>query len=401
MNRPTPPSWHAREYHLLRCAARVRLTPAESFDLTRLFQADFHWDFVLAAGRRHGILPLLHLHLRDVHAVPQAVRDQLQAHARANAARNLLLSGELLQLLRLFAADGVTALPFKGPTLAVQAYGNLALREFGDLDLLVPEAELPRAKALLQERGYRVQYPFSPRQEAAYVRTIRQLPMRREDGCIVELHAALAPRSFCFPLDTAQLWRRRVAVALLGQSAPAPCPEDLLLILCMHGAKHLWNNLGWICDVAELLRACPGIDWPATRRRARELRARRLLDLALDLAREVLGAPAPVPAADGVVGGLRRRVVRELFAEEERSSDGLASAGFHWQVRERLGDGVQYCLSLLLEPTPGDWTAGGRLSWLPLGDYRRRLFRLAGKYAQAAYHGVIRRLFPPKPASPG
>ena len=30
--------------------------------------------------------------------------------------------------------------------------------------------------------------------------------------------------------------------------------ENLLLVRCAHGSKHLWERLGWICDVAELIR---------------------------------------------------------------------------------------------------------------------------------------------------
>jgi hypothetical protein len=52
--------------------------------------------------------------------------------------------------------------------------------------------------------------------------------------------------------------------------------EDLLLILCAHGAKHLWMALGWICDVAELLRVHRDMNWPDILEEARSrLSARR------------------------------------------------------------------------------------------------------------------------------
>ncbi len=379
---------HRRERDLLLLAARVHLTPAQAHHLADLARPEFDWAYLLDTAHRHGVLPLLHTHLRNLPGVPGPVRERLQTHTQANAARNLFLTGELLRLLPLFDAHGIAALPFKGPTLAALAYGSLSLREFGDLDLLVPEAKLRKAKALLVERGYRVQYDLSPRQEAAYLRTIRQLPLSRDDGCIVELHAALTPRSFAFPLDVEQLWRRRDTVALLGRAIPAPCPEDLLLILCMHGAKHLWKNLGWICDVAELLRVCPHLDWPLVRRRARAVRGRRMLDLGLGLARRVLGAPAPV-GTDPVAAALARWVGRRLFAEEEGRAEGLASLWFHLQLREELGDGMAYGLSLLVEPTPADWQAGESPAWLPFGDYLRRPLRLAGKYSRALVRGRL------------
>jgi hypothetical protein len=154
----------------------------------------------------------------------------------------------------------------------------------------------------------------------------------------------------------------------------------------MHGAKHLWAHLGGVCDVAELLRACPAIDWPTVLRRARRVRGRRLLLLGLDLARRVLGTVLPAAVerqvrADPVVGALACGVGRRLFAEEEKGAGGLASAWFHLRARERLGDGAAYAVSLALEPTLADW--GAAPAWLPWGDYLRRPLRLAAKYARA------------------
>ena len=136
-----PSSLRGREIALIVGGARVN--PAA--DLAELARPDLDWDYVYRTAQRHGLLSLLHGHLCHLAAVPVAVRERLQTHARANAARNLRLGGELLQLLQLFEAQDLPALPFKGPTLAALAYGSVALREFGDLDLLVPPARLPRA----------------------------------------------------------------------------------------------------------------------------------------------------------------------------------------------------------------------------------------------------------------
>ena len=87
------------------------------------------------------------------------------------------------------------------------------------------------------------------------MRSIGQIPLEKSECAIVELHATLSPRAFPFALELTRMWPRRCVVTLMGQPLAAPGAEDLLLILCMHGAKHLWKNLGWICDVAELLRA--------------------------------------------------------------------------------------------------------------------------------------------------
>ena len=68
----------------------------------------------------------------------------------------------------------------------------------------------------------------------------------------------------------------------------ALAPEDSLLILCVHANKHQWSRLGWICDIAEMLRSHPDLNWPVVMEQARMLRSERMLLLGLLLARESL-----------------------------------------------------------------------------------------------------------------
>ena len=87
--------------------------------------------------------------------IPPAILDQLRDSFRTNLVRNEVLARELVTLLDLLRAHGISAIPFKGPTLAASAYGHLSLRQFGDLDLFVPKCDLPRACEVLVSHGYR------------------------------------------------------------------------------------------------------------------------------------------------------------------------------------------------------------------------------------------------------
>jgi hypothetical protein len=380
----TPPN---PETGLLLTCARVELPEANSRHLRALLELPLDWDRVVGLAARHGLLPLLALHLLALApgAVPPAVRERLRSHRQAVALHNLGLAGELVRLLRLLDERGVPALPFKGPALAQFAYGNVGLREFGDLDVLLRPGDVPRARSLLAAEGYRPQYALTPAQEAAYLRYLGQLPLEKPPRTVVELHASLAPRAFAFDLDLARMWPRRGVVALSGQPVAAPGAEDLLLILCMHGAKHLWKNLGWICDVAELLRVRPHVDWDAVRREARRLGCGCLLRLGAYLAEGVLDAPLPPDVSweaggDAAVRALARRVVPHLFGDVEWTPGGLESVAFHLRLRERPRDAVRYCLSLLVTPTLADWQAVSLPPPLAFLYHGVRPVRLLGKY---------------------
>src|SRR5437870_3000271 len=177
----------------------------------------------------------------------------MRAASRRSARRRLRATGELLSLLELFEADGIPAAPFKGPVLAAVLYGDVALREFVDLDILVRRRDVGRATDVLLSRGYRPEVPVEAGHEAALLASGYHYPLRRDDGLAVELHWNLAPREFPYPLDAEEVWTRLRPVPLGGRTVHTLGAEDLLLFLCAHGAKHCWWRRQWVADVAELI----------------------------------------------------------------------------------------------------------------------------------------------------
>lgn len=346
-------------------------------------------------ARRHAIFPLVGLHLggRFAERVPPDVRQSIADERHQQGLRNLLLTGELVQLSRLFAQTGIGAIWFKGPTLALTAYRDLSLRMFGDLDVLVRPIGLQPAKDLLQGRGYRSAEKLTADQQIDHLRTIGQLPMVAEPGRrVVELHTSLAPRGFNFAPDMNELWSRRRELDVQAHPVPVLAAEDLLLFLCVHGAKHLWRCLGWVCDVAELLRSQPQLNWDRLGSRAETWYCRRMFWLGLLLAAETLNAPCP----DQVLARARRcRPVRTLaqrvsdawFRDELLPPSGWEISWFHMRARERLQDALSYAASLALTPTVADWQSVHLAKRLNLLYYLVRPLRLLGKYGSDQMRG--------------
>src|SRR5262249_1183254 len=149
-------------------------------------------------------------------------------------------------IFRLFEAHGIPAIPFKGPTLAVIAYGDLALRQFADLDILIRKKDLPRAKEVLFAHGY--QHKLTAAQETArYDSRFHRELMRSDDRGMVELHWALTGKHSPFPFDFERLQARLIPVVCGGVTFQSFPPEELLLFLCVHGARHQWERLMWLC----------------------------------------------------------------------------------------------------------------------------------------------------------
>src|SRR6266568_8868434 len=306
------------EAELLLCCARTRLTDAIAERLELLVRSRVDWEWLLRTAHSHGLLPLLYRHLGpSPDAVPAAIRAELRQQFETNARRSLRLAAELLRLRDQLAACDVTFTPYKGPILAAGLYGDLALRPFRDLDFLVQHRDVDRAEHVLAAEGYRPLYGLTPEHETAFRAATCECAFAR-NGDIVELHWAFGPRDFPLALEVEAVRTRLEPVALGTTLVDTLCAEDLMLVLCAHGAKHLWERLEWICDVAELLRRVPLSDGDGLLERARALGAERMLLLGLRLAVDLLGAPLPERlqrhvAADPVVVALAEQVRKRLF----------------------------------------------------------------------------------------
>ena len=200
-----------------------------------------------------------------------------------------------LRDLKFARSNGNPAIPFKGPVLASSLYGNLALRTFSDLDILVLKKDIAKAKDVLLSSGLQWECQLTAAQKANY--------LQNDYGCLnfsdkrgrifVDLDRGLSLRELPWSFDLEHFARRLTRVSLEGKMVPAFSPEDLLLILCLHGAKHYWTRLSWVCDLAELIRVHAGLDWGRVLEEAAIQGCRRMLLLGLFIAHQLLGTGLP------------------------------------------------------------------------------------------------------------
>lgn len=342
------------------------------------------WHYLLTLARRHAVLPLLHKRLEGLDGVPDDFHRKLRDEFRRNATRNTLLAGELARLSRLFEAEGVPLLAYKGPALAQQAFGDITLRRFVDLDVIVRRGDARRAGELLRSLGYAKPEGLTESHERFLLRRQHNLAYTRDGGLmIVELHWEVAPEHFAAVAVGAGVWERSTSVTLFGTEVRCPAPEDLLLALAVHGTKHLWERLAWVCDVAALLNSQPGFDWPSVLRRARESRVERMLRLVLRLARGLAGAELPEglldDSEDEILSALSEEVTRFMFSGADYVPIGFVrNVRFNLRARDRLRERLDY-LRFILTPTDGDLSAVSLPAGMSFAYYLLRPLRLALK----------------------
>jgi hypothetical protein len=351
------------EFELLCALAGVELTPQRIERISNWDLSAVDWNEFSRLAEQHGVLPLAARNLIEHNrGLPPEIERTLRSAYEGNLRRSLWFCAELARIMRHFERAQLRVVPYKGAVLAQQAYGDLVLRRFSDLDFLIASADFKRAKKLLAESGYHSSSDLTPAVERLDLRTGYERSFDGEAGKnLVELQWALLPHFYAVDVHIEDLLARAGHAVVGGCEVPCLSTEDSLLALCLHAAKHLWTRLIWLADIAETLRQ-PGIDYAVVLSRARTLGIERILGVNFWLVENLLYAELPELAREMITADPMVPVLGREFAE--RLSRGAAydfeSTEYFrliLKLRERRADRWRYLWRLLWTPGAGDVAA--------------------------------------------
>jgi Uncharacterised nucleotidyltransferase len=352
--------------------------------LEERLRAPLDWSSLLAFAEDHGVLGLTAARLAnyDESILSAENRERLRGWRRSHALFTLNLTAEMFRLLDAFAADGIGILVIKGPVLSARCYSDPGLRQYGDLDLIVRDKDILRSTELMVGLGYEPSVPLTA------IRA-KKIPgeynfRQSSNKLLVEFHTERTFRYHPRPLPVEELFKRQVRVNIDSHEVPALSPEDELILICIHGAKHFWEQLSYIADVAAFI-GHQQLDWARVMSAAAEVGGERMLFVGLRLAADILGAPLP----DRMVGQVRRdRTVGRLAGQIGRwlPAAGTAPPGIFERARFRMRmhggllSSPAYLFRLSFSPTEEDWVEGAENKRHWFLDALGRPFRLARKY---------------------
>jgi hypothetical protein len=280
---------HART--LLSGDGRV-IAPASALDWTRFVEK----------AVREGVAAVLfhHLHrcrLEDL--LPRETIGILSNHYHANLKRNLVLIGDLREVLTAFHEEGVPCIVLKGMALAEQVYSNIALRGMSDVDVLVKKGDLFRADACLVRRGYGPRDSTAARAIHNPAGYLASLEYREEDASPLNLHLHWHPVNTSVPatvfvdrIDLDRLWEKAVPVRVADSQTLMLCPEHLIIYLCEHALRvgHSFDRMILVCDISCTIEAfADRIDWEFLVRESRHLGLIRFVYHGLTIVRHHTG----------------------------------------------------------------------------------------------------------------
>jgi hypothetical protein len=378
------------EWDLVRAAS---CADARESDLARIRSLlattkSVEWEAALRLADHHGTSSLLYQNLsRFGDIVPSSALAALRQSYERNVYKSLFLARELIRILDCLDAIGVEVVPYKGIVMAEVYYGDMALRRSGDMDLFVRGRDVSRIKKAVRELGYAQRVPVPEDAEEDYIASGYECTFDSPAGKnLLELQWALQPRFYAVDFDMEGLFERAVSVSVAGRAVKTPCAEDLVLVLSVHAAKHVWGRLIWLCDIAQILKR-ENLNWEWVQARARQFGIERILHITLLLANRFLTAPIPAPIGEAIVSDRAARFFADKIAADvargvSYGEEQVSYFRLMMQLRERKADRLRFLTRLTFTPGPGEWeTLRLPKPLFPL--YRVvRLARLASRFAR-------------------
>lgn len=331
--------------------------------LRALLQQQVSFKRLFALADQHGVQPLLCQALEAIEdAVPAEDMSAVKQSGARNVHKSLIVARELIRIVQHLSAHQIDVMPYKGVALAETLYSDIALRQSGDIDLLIRPKDLSRVRDTLHDLGYTPQKFLSGPAERAYMASGYECVF---DGAMgrnfLEVQWAILPRFYAIDLPIDDLFHRAVTLSVAGQPMKTVSPADLLLALAVHAAKHAWERLIWICDLGRLT-GVPALDWEWIGAQARRLGIVRILSISILLANRLLETEISTAAQrnfapDAKVEAIAEDVIKQIMSGIACDVESPAYFQFQMRLRERPADRLRFLERFILTPGPGEWSS--------------------------------------------
>ena len=359
------------EYELLLVCSRTKLNTSQIERIRYLAEnGDVNWGKLFKFSDLHRTTPLIYKSLQCCsELLPSAFLKKLKLDYQLNCAHNLLFLGTLLKLIKLLETHQVLVVPFKGPILTELVYGDICLRSFGDLDILISKSDLRHVMDILLQNGYKTNYDLTLESYLKLAdKTHHANFVNISNGLVVEVHWEMSGRYTGVEINFQEIQPRLEKVFVGNQEVSTLGKEDLLVYLCIHGNRHRWEYLDSVCCVFELIQNSPELDWELAFKIARDIGASRILTLGIMLAERLFDLSISYDITNYLedvssLDVIAQEIEKEIFGrhyEQQTERYHLSGVLFHFRTLDRITDGIRYGIRKFLVPDIYDY------KWFPL-----------------------------------
>jgi len=336
----------------------------KKLDLTETGQQD--WDYLYSVADQNCLIPIVAKSIQSNNEIeiPQNILEKIENRNLEIVASNLVKINELRNIQSQFNNENIESIILKGPGIGESLYGDISLRQFGDLDILVNKDQLKQASEIIIKNGYTYSFDLTEEQKIIYENSplyLKDLDLHYpfynpEKNVHIELHWALMPEKYSFSQDVDELFDNSRKIEIKEQEFNVLNSEDCFIYLSLHGAKHCWSMLLWIFDIAVLLTEKKNINWELVIAKSEELNSKRSVLVSVYLANKFFSCEIPrilknYFEADNTVSMLGDIVIKNFEEGYDFEKIEANNKTFFLRSMEGTIDKFKYLAALIFKPT--------------------------------------------------
>lgn len=174
--------------------------------------------------------------------------------------QNMLMTSELIKIMKILEDNGITAISFKGPTLAQIAYGDITLRQYSDLDIFINKDDAYKVQDIMLKNGYKRNLELKPSQEKTWFKYAHDIGFINNCDVLIECHWSMLNTDHPVSLSNMDFLNDTSTLLINNTQIPIISNEKFFVYLCIHGSKHLFERIEWVVDIDKYIRT-QDIDW--------------------------------------------------------------------------------------------------------------------------------------------
>ncbi len=312
------------EMRLLTLCSSFHPEEEEQKKIRRLVHRPIDWEVFHQLALKNRVYPPVYRNLKKSGSpwINEAVMNSLETQCKGNQLYSLLLASELFRVTEGLNKIGISVIAFKGPLLSLAIYQDISMRVSRDLDLLAAPEDIPVIDEFLRESGFERTFgmgPLSFRKNRLLQKTFHHETYQSSNGIQLELHWRLLEDSG--HIAGKSLGKDKQEISLFGKRIYGLKNEENFIYLIIHGSKHAWKRLRWLCDIYELMKART-LDWNSVVNKAEELGVAYLLEQTLLLLHRLYHYPREAelelkPRDKRIAGYLARKALLFLCSSDD------------------------------------------------------------------------------------
>jgi hypothetical protein len=224
------------------------------------------WSQISDLARLHGVTPFLFYKTRQLGIqVPEKIRNEWLGIYLYSLAQDQKARRQIKELKEILDPAGVPFILLKGASAMLRLYPEPGLRNFVDLDILIPDDKVDQFKQTMTKGGYKpLSARNSPEDEELLKFDAHLDPLSKEEGIMIEAHINILGVKGDRSVVNHEIWQGKEDTNTAGTNIGHLCAEHFIIHTLLHYSRHLsdegFAEIKWLIDLLYALKTWR-VDW--------------------------------------------------------------------------------------------------------------------------------------------